>query len=286
MFILRLLSSIVLLSLFFCGFLLKNPLGLLVFSIMGLVLVGFCIKEYAEILKKLGIHNLPIITEMFGILLFLGVITDTIFRKQMKISMTIIAIFGIYCWVKILFSADKKQVIFSTIGSAAALFLVIFPLNFLTMIYISGYGETFKGMELSLFLILVTKSGDIGAYCIGTLTARGRQNHKIVPLISPKKSWEGTVGGCIFSVMVAYVIAYMYDFYFGYPNFIFIGVIGLLLFIGGFIGDLSESVLKRTAGIKDSGVTIPGIGGALDLTDSLLINAPLFFLLLKIIKLM
>ena len=162
---------------------------------------------------------------------------------------------------------------------------IVIPLNCLTLIYMTNYGSDYRGTILALFLILITKSGDIGAYCTGTLTSkRASGNHKIVPEISPKKSWEGTIGGLITSVVIAYVLSFVFNVDFGQYPVVMTGVVGVLLFIGGFIGDLAESVLKRTAGVKDSGAIIPGIGGALDLTDSLFINAPLFYICLKLFQ--
>ncbi|MEI6421978.1 MAG: phosphatidate cytidylyltransferase, partial [Lentisphaerota bacterium] len=140
---------------------------------------------------------------------------------------------------------------------------------------------SYEGRKLLLFLIAVTKSGDIGAYLVGVSSSKlmPRGNHKIIPSISPKKSWEGTIGGLVFSIAVAILMLGMLppSCHFTFTVAIFLGII---LFIGGFAGDLAESALKRTAGVKDSGKIIPGIGGVLDLLDSLIINAPIFFLLL------
>ena len=139
----------------------------------------------------------------------------------------------------------------------------------------TDYGTVYTGVNLALFLILVTKSGDIGAYCIGTLTSRRRGgNHKIVPTISPKKSWEGTIGGLIISIIIAFILYFSIGFKLGSNSNWTILMIGFCLFVGGFVGDLSESVLKRMTGIKDSGAIIPGIGGVLDLTDSFIYKCP------------
>ena len=102
-------------------------------------------------------------------------------------------------------------------------------------------------------------------------------NHKIFPKISPKKSWEGTVCGLIFSIIVSVIIVkYMGIFRFE----AFAIPLGIALYFGGFFGDLAESSLKRAAAIKDSGKIIPGIGGVFDLVDSFMLNGPLFYLLL------
>ena len=113
------------------------------------------------------------------------------------------------------------------------------------------------------------------------MSKRASGNHKIVPSISPKKSWEGTIGGAVISIFIAFIITSSLNFGISFDWWL-VCLLGLLLFVGGFFGDLSESALKRITGIKDSGAVIPGIGGALDLVDSLLLNAPLFYLFLKI----
>jgi phosphatidate cytidylyltransferase len=102
-------------------------------------------------------------------------------------------------------------------------------------------------------------------------------NHKILPSISPKKSWEGTIAGLVGSVLMS-VVLWKYLQISG-ANAIVPIVFGVFLFIGGFAGDLAESSLKRICNVKDSGTLVPGMGGVLDVLDSLLLNAPVFTLL-------
>ena len=128
-----------------------------------------------------------------------------------------------------------------------------------------------------LIFVLLTKIGDIGAYVVGTVSNKLMKggNHKMVPSISPGKSWEGAAGGLIVTILLAIV------FHCLCPQAIVVGNIpvaimtGTLMFFGSMAGDLMESVLKRAAKVKDSGATIPGIGGVFDLVDSLFVTAPL-----------
>lgn len=127
-----------------------------------------------------------------------------------------------------------------------------------------------QGAWLVLFLILVTKLGDVGAYVIGNLIGR----HVLMPRISPRKTIEGFVGAALFSGVSAMVCAPML----GRPitplsSFL----LGLFLGVCGQLGDLAESLIKRDCQVKDSGTLIPGIGGVLDVIDSLLFTAPLFY---------
>jgi phosphatidate cytidylyltransferase len=135
------------------------------------------------------------------------------------------------------------------------------------------------GAAILLFLVIVTKSGDTAAYMTGTVTNRPMNgNHKIVPSISPKKSWEGTFGGLVCSVVLSLCFRGLLPFEFSFSVALLTGV---LLFAGGFIGDLLESCMKRACGVKDSASIVPGMGGVLDILDSFLINAPLFYIFLN-----
>ncbi len=121
--------------------------------------------------------------------------------------------------------------------------------------------------------LLTTKSSDIGAYAVGSTIGK----HKLIPWLSPNKSWEGLVGGIATSAMVAALFAS----YSG-PGLApsdqlpvwFAAIVGAALGLVGQLGDLCESALKRDAGAKDSGRILPGMGGALDVLDSPLLAGP------------
>lgn len=134
-----------------------------------------------------------------------------------------------------------------------------------------------------LYLFLVTKFGDVGAYASGRVFGR----HKMVPRISPNKTWEGLAGGFV-AAMVASITGFKclqkslaptgFDFHDAL-------ILGLLLGGMGAMGDLVESMLKREVSAKDSGGILPGIGGVLDLIDSLLFTAPtLYAYLILVVK--
>lgn len=135
------------------------------------------------------------------------------------------------------------------------------------------------------FLCLATKATDTGGYIVGTLTAKlPGGNHKIAPSVSPKKSWEGFVGGFLLSLAVAWAF-YRFgnahvDLYIAPPSLRWYLVAGAVLSIGSFFGDLTESAIKRMCGVKDSGGFVPGMGGAFDVLDSFLYNGMLFWILI------
>ncbi|NQT91051.1 MAG: phosphatidate cytidylyltransferase [Candidatus Omnitrophica bacterium] len=133
----------------------------------------------------------------------------------------------------------------------------------------------FDGRFLVLYLLLVTKSGDIAAYFIGTYFGK----HQLIPRISPKKSVEGTVGGLIASFLAAVI----FRGFLPSVNITHIFILGFLLSILSQIGDLSESLIKRDCKVKDSGTFFPGLGGMLDLIDSLLFTTPIFYFYLRLL---
>ena len=278
----RLISSITLLAIFLGAFLVKGYFGLLVFLIIGTILSIICVRELSLALENITCYSFTKVTEVFAALVFIGIIFSEAFLCNLNVILLIGGLFGVYCWIRILFSKTNKESLVKAVTSSALFMLIVIPLNCITLIFMNGYFESYLGVNLVLLLILVTKFGDIGAYAIGTLMSkRASGNHKIVPSISPKKSWEGTIGGAVISIIIAFIITSTINCGIDFTWWM-VCILGLLLFVGGFIGDLSESALKRITGIKDSGAVIPGIGGVLDLVDSLLLNTPLFYLFLKV----
>ena len=133
-----------------------------------------------------------------------------------------------------------------------------------------------QGVWLVVFLILVTKMGDVGAYTVGSLIGR----RQLVARISPRKTVEGLIGAVLVSGLTAWVARGMLEgqTIFGLsPNGLLTFVMGLLLGVIGQLGDLAESLLKRDCQVKDTGCLVPGLGGVLDVIDSLLFTAPLFY---------
>jgi phosphatidate cytidylyltransferase len=129
------------------------------------------------------------------------------------------------------------------------------------------YDGTFT-WEVFLLFVLIWSS-DSFAYFTGRLFGK----HKMAPKISPKKTWEGFVGGVIFTLVLGYFIEQKFPGLRG--NWI---IVGFLVSVFAPIGDLVESQLKRTFGVKDSGNIIPGHGGVLDRLDSFIIAAPVVYL--------
>lgn len=134
------------------------------------------------------------------------------------------------------------------------------------------------GAFLLLWLLAVTKFTDMGAYITGSLIGR----HKMIPHVSPGKTWEGFGGALLFSQLAGCGLFALFPaelkVLHSWPHVI---ALGFLLSILAVIGDLAESVLKRALNAKDSGCMLPGIGGSLDLIDSICFTAPAMYFYLK-----
>ena len=130
-------------------------------------------------------------------------------------------------------------------------------------------GFSAGGAGLVLFLVFLTQFNDVAQYVWGKLFGK----HKIVPKVSPNKTWQGFLGGVFTTTVCAVLLSGLLT-----PLSLPMAVAaGLLISISGFIGDVTISALKRDIGVKDSGSLLPGHGGILDRVDSLTYTAPLFF---------
>ena len=158
-------------------------------------------------------------------------------------------------------------------GISTTLFGILYISWFFSFIVKIRYLQ--YGSSILACLILITKSGDIGAYLVGTKWGR----HALIPRISPKKSIEGTLGGFIFSILAG-LASKIFLPHFSYWHLVFLGC---FLGIIGQFGDLSESLIKRDCQVKDAGNIFPGLGGALDIIDSLLFTAPALYFYMSII---
>ena len=131
------------------------------------------------------------------------------------------------------------------------------------------------GRFVVLYLLIVTKAGDAAAYFIGTAFGK----HHLIPHISPKKSIEGTIAG----FLVTFLAAILLRGFLPSLHLVHICIIGFMLGIISQVGDLSESLIKRDCKVKDSSSIFPGLGGVLDLIDSLLFAIPVFYFYLRLI---
>ena len=138
--------------------------------------------------------------------------------------------------------------------------------------------ENTTSLAVVVWIVLVTKLTDIGGFFVGCAVGK----HHLAPLVSPKKTWEGVGGGMAFA-LVGNIVSFLFVSKY-FPQTFTFGkslIFTLVMAWGSVVSDLLESLLKRQVQTKDSGRSIPGIGGILDLIDSLLLNAPLAYILFK-----
>lgn len=250
-----------------------NSAFLLILSFLGV----FSIREYACLLSKNGTQVLltPILAAGLALLLlsvFQGWQPFALlsFLRFMDPEIWILTLLLLWLLSSQLWTGKK----ISFLSLAASLFgwLYVFWLfSFLVKIY---YHPTMNGSWLLLYFLLVTKFSDLGAYVVGSLCGK----HKMTPIASPGKTWEGFAGALAISAAVSVLTVYIVGNDLAPFRGVHCLVLGVLLGGGAVVGDLAESLLKREVGAKNSGAFFPGIGGCLDLIDSLLFNAPLFYL--------
>ena len=155
-------------------------------------------------------------------------------------------------------------------------YLLHFLIKIVRLAEVSNYGST-TGIFLTIWIVAVAKSTDVGGFLVGM-----RIGKTPLSVISPKKTYEGAIGGILFAVIVGLLLLSLFksllpvDFSWWLAIFI-----AILVAIASIASDLVESALKRQARVKDSGDVIPGIGGFFDLSDSLILTAPLAYLLFK-----
>jgi phosphatidate cytidylyltransferase len=129
-------------------------------------------------------------------------------------------------------------------------------------------GFTSGGRGLLLFLVFLTEINDVMQFTWGKLLGR----HKIIPKVSPNKTWEGFIGGIISTTLIGYGLGFLTPL-----SDLQVLFVSFMIAVSGFVGDVVMSSVKRDIGIKDMGATIPGHGGILDRIDSLAYTTPVFF---------
>jgi len=159
--------------------------------------------------------------------------------------------------------------------------------NFLTKLLLFGRPPDFAasiywpGRWLLLYAVFAAKFTDIGAYLVGCAIGR----HKLIPRISPGKSWEGVFGGVLVGTLVGTLYVWALRDVFAPLGLTWLRALplGLVLSVCAVVGDLTESLFKRAANVKDSGGVVPGMGGTLDVLDSILFTAPAVYLFLRLV---
>lgn len=185
--------------------------------------------------------------------------------------LTFIPVF-MYLWIPfmLVINGETEDISRSMSVLPTQLMLTVFGVSHLAFLVslpdIAGFDV--GGRALLLFIVFITEMNDNFQFTWGKLLGR----YKILPKVSPNKTWEGLIGGVITTVVVGYFLRFLTPF-----SEIEILIVCLVVAIAGFIGDVVVSAIKRDIGIKDTGSAIPGHGGILDRIDSLALTGPVFF---------
>lgn len=156
----------------------------------------------------------------------------------------------------------------------SAFFYISVPFGLMNALFLMPGSEGYHpAILIGLFIIMW--SGDIAAYLIGSMIGK----HRLFERISPKKSWEGSIAGLVFGLVAAWVLSLIFTDL----SLINWMVMAVIIIVTGTLGDLSESLLKRLAGVKDTGNILPGHGGVLDRFDATLFATPFVFVYINLI---
>ena len=289
----RLASSVVLLGIVFYGLLAGGTLSVFLLGgiVMMLNIVG--LLEFYGMLDESSLPRFKWLGLAGGVALVgtLFVYLSGLAKAQLgeptmggaaELELGVLAVLLLVLLVRRVF-AHPAAPSFSMVGhTMLGVLYVSWLLGFLLKIYFyaAPADAKFDPGYCLLFFILATKCSDIGAFLLGSMIGR----HKMIPKVSPAKTWEGLVGALLLSTTAAMLMAHYWgDTKLGGLTPLHAAALGPLLGVGAVLGDLVESVFKRDSGVKDSGSFFPGIGGILDLLDSLLFNAPLMFLYLRLV---
>ncbi|ACB85017.1 phosphatidate cytidylyltransferase [Natranaerobius thermophilus] len=243
------------------------PLGLfilyqggLIFLILATVLSLVGLNELSVILEN---NNLPVMNKLA--MLGTGGLIIGIYVESLLFVLIILALMLFITVIKTM--ADYPSANLNLLaGTLLAMFYISWLFGFLIIIRNDG-----NGFSLLLYLLLMIWGTDTGAYFSGMYLG----HRKLAPKISPKKSIEGAIGAVLLTALISVFAAPLIG-----VNFIFSVLIGILLSVSGQFGDLFESMLKRMAGIKDSGTILPGHGGVLDRFDSFFFSVPIYYFIL------
>lgn len=249
------------------------------FSILFALITALTIREFGTIVSKQdGVQINKSICMLAGVFLFFGFAYIGIAPGQNEILIPYLFLI-IYLMIAELYLKRKNPLhnIAYTMMSQMYIALPFAALNILAFhTSLTGSASEYNPI-LPLSIFVFTWINDTGAYCAGVLFGK----HRLFERISPKKSWEGSIGGGVFSTIAAVIMAHFFPFM---PLGVWIGL-GLTVVVFGTWGDLTESLLKRTLGIKDSGNILPGHGGMLDRFDSTLMAVPASVIYLYVISL-
>lgn len=233
-------------------------------SIIGLFMVIALFEFYKMFTHKKIANPFSSLGVFIGLLFYLGVLARLTNLIEFNLFLLFIPL-SLFIMIPVLIRKAGNPIFDIAITVMGWLYVVL-PFSIFILIYKLPNSNADWVIITGMFLIIW--SNDTFAYLSGRFFGK----HKLFERISPKKTWEGSVGGFIFAILTGFIFAYFIN-----EQYILWIVGAIIISIGGVIGDLIESKFKRIAGVKDSGNIMPGHGGILDRFDAIMFAAPFFY---------
>lgn len=245
-------------------------LGDKTFVIFFLLLSLLCLDEFYRLVKTDDIKPRRIGGALLALSIYVPLIITLLYDTGSGLMLIAVPVAAIICIAELYRRGARP--FYSIAFTFFGVIMAVVPFCFYTA---AAFSEGEYNYHYSLGFLLLLWASDTGAYLAGMKFGK----HKLFERHSPKKTWEGFIGGMIMSLLVAFILGTRFT----ELSLISWAAISLIIVIGGTFGDLFESMLKRSMSVKDSGSLLPGHGGVLDRFDGLLLAAPLVFVYLYLI---
>lgn len=251
------------------GSILLDPLAFfIVFSLF--TFIG--LKEFFQLSKPTPKQKVSPEYYIFGIIIYAIIGLSGLGYIDVRFSAIIFVIFFIQIAIELFRKNDPNWRNIATYLTGYIYISV--PFGLMNSLFYSGaIDQPQIGILIGMFVLIWTS--DVFAYLTGSLIGK----HKLHERISPKKTWEGSMGGLFFALLAAYILSILVP----QLNLVEWMALTIIIVISGTIGDLAESLLKRNAGVKDSGTIFPGHGGVLDRFDAVIFATPMVFVFINLI---
>ena len=251
----------------------RAPNDLTFLAILSIVVAGG-LYEFYTLMEKMGARPYKVLGIVFSLLAVFcwSRMVQGTYSLLQHLNLLFAFILLLFLWQAL---GKKSQIKDAAVTAVGFFYLWLFWLCLAII-----YQNPWLGLPAVALTVLAVKVGDIVAFFSGSALGK----HKLIPRISPKKSIEGTVLGIAGCVAVAVLARRLFPANFSYFSYGEAIIFGSSLGIMGLLGDLSESAIKRQAGVKDSSRLFGNMGGVLDLIDSLIFAAPTAYILLRLMR--
>ncbi len=245
------------------------------FTILMAVISFLALKEFLTLAPTRKEDRLIVLLAYLTIIANYGLIfTDTLFQDSYNIYLVFTPVYAFLVMAAAMAWIGRTDGFLSTVGIVHwGVVVCVYNIGYIAFLMRTPDAEAPAGAAgLVFFLLFITQFNDVAQYCWGKAIGRT----KITPNVSPNKTWEGAIGGWLTTAAVFYFLAP----FFTPLSPLHAAIMGLIVPLAGFFGDITMSAIKRDLGVKDTSRLIPGHGGVLDRLDSLTFAAPVYFHLL------